>query len=226
MAALPALVGAGLALVLSTDAFLLYGTYVAHPVSAREAVARFRAAPGPALARGPHAGVYLYDTTGFSRVSTFGARREYPRVSARIVRPDAGCGWHEEVPLFDEHVETYHYCDGGLAAFGTRLTYFLVPGVMALECYAARCEGSGVTATVSYADEGFDRARNCSLVTVTTVLRGGATGGAVRRLCLDADGLVRSEERSVGIRVRSAFVGDVDYVEQATFTLRSVEPLR
>lgn len=217
-------VALGLALVLGTDAFLLYGSHVAHPVSAREAVSRFRSSPGPAVAGGPRAGVYLYDTEGYSRVSAFGVRRAYPRVSARIVRGH-GCGWREEVPLFAEHVETYDHCGGEQTGFGTRLSYFLVPSESSYACAAAACRGPGVTATLTVSAGGDDARLGCRRVTLTTVLRGDVTGGAVRRLCVAPSGLVVREERSVGVRVRSAFVGDVDYVERATFALRSAEPL-
>jgi hypothetical protein len=232
MAALPRLVGAALALVLGTDGFLVYGALVAHAVTPEEAVARYRRAPGPPVVAGPPPGVYTYDTTGYAHVDALGVRRTYPRVSSRIVRGH-GCGWREEVPLFTEHVETYDHCPGAEAGFGTRLTYFFVPAVTALRCADGRCvdEEHDVSADLTVAREGAGSAVvggaavACERVTVTTVLRGSNTGGAVRRLCLDPRGLVLTEERSVGIVARSAFVGQVVYTERATFTLRSLEPL-
>jgi hypothetical protein len=232
MAVSPRLVGAGLALVLATDAFLVYGARVVHPVSSTEAVARYRSDPGPADGQGPPRGVYLYDTTGYSRVSSLGVRRTYPAVTARIVRGHA-CGWREEVPVFDEHVETYDHCGAAQTGFGTRLTYFLVPAVTSFACVAGGCgdDANDVTATVresavtaGSADVG-GTARPCLRRTVTTVLRGSNTGAAVRRLCVAPSGLVLHEERSVSIAVRSRFVGLVQYTEQATFRLRSTQPL-
>ena len=210
--------------VVATDAFLLYGALVAHPVSAADAVGMFRRAPGAAVTAGPAAGVYLYDTTGYAHVDTLGVRRDYPRVSARIVRGH-DCGWREEVRLFAEHVETYDHCDGTQRAFGTRLTYFFVPASTSLTCDGPACRGNGVAATVTTSAAGVDPALGCRRVTVTTVLRGSNVGGAVRRLCVAPSGLVVTEERSVGVQVRSAFVGTVNYTEVATFRLRSPVPL-
>lgn len=233
MAALPRLLAGALTLVLATDAFLVYGALVAHAVSPEDALSRFRSSPGPAAVYGPDSGVYLYDTTGFARVDSLGVRRDYPRVSARIARGHGGC-WREEVPLFAEHVETYDHCPGLVeAGFGTRLTYFFVPAETDLRCVAGRCvdEANDVTADLTVTRDGVwsvvvgGAAVACERVTVTTVLRGSNTGGAVRRLCVGSNGLVLHEERSVGIVVRSAFVGRVTYTERATFTLRSLEPL-
>ena len=159
-------------------------------------------------------------------------RRTYPGVSARIVRAH-GCGWREEVPLFDEHVETYDHCPSGEAGFGTRLTYFFVLSVTSLRCAGGSCSDPAhdVAAALTVRPDGSGTAvvggavLPCERLTVTTVLRGSNTGGAVRRLCVAASGLVLTEERSVGIVADSAFVGQVTYTEQATFTLRSLEPL-
>lgn len=232
MAVSPRLVGAGLALVLATDAFLVYGARVAHPVSSADAVARFRSSPGPADVAGPPRGVYLYDTTGYSRVSSLGVRRAYPEVTARIVRGHA-CGWREEVPIFDEHVETYDHCGATDTGFGTRLTYFFVPAVTSFTCQVGSCadDEHDVTATMTTA---IDRSGSatvggvpqfCERRTITTLLRGSNTGAAIRRLCVAPSGLVLSEERSVSVVVRSAFVGRVRYTEEATFRLRSLDPL-
>lgn len=232
MAVSPRLVGAGLALVLATDAFLVYGAKVAHPVSADDAVARYRSSPGPADVAGPPRGVYLYDTTGWSRVSSLGVRRAYPEVTARIVRGHA-CGWREEVPIFDEHVETYDHCGTADTGFGTRLTYFFVPAVTSFACRAGSCadDEHDVTATTRTSiDRGGSATvggveQFCERRTITTILRGSNAGAAVRRLCVAPSGLVLHEERSVSIAVRSRFVGLVQYTERATFRLRSTEPL-
>ena len=52
-----------------------------------------------------------------------------------------------------------------------------------------------------------------------TALSGQSSGGAVRELWLDPDGLVVKEQRQVNLRVRSGFVGLLTYQEQATFLL-------
>ena len=52
-----------------------------------------------------------------------------------------------------------------------------------------------------------------------TALSGQSSGGAVRDLWLDPDGLAVKEERQVSLRVRSPFVGVLTYQEQASFLL-------
>ena len=52
-----------------------------------------------------------------------------------------------------------------------------------------------------------------------SALSGQSSGGAVRDLWLDRDGLVVKEERQVALRVRSGFVGLLSYEEQASFLL-------
>src|SRR4029450_1155483 len=54
---------------------------------------------------------------------------------------------------------------------------------------------------------------------LVTPLPGQSSGGAVRDLWLDPDGLVVKEERQVGLKVRSGFVGLLTYEERATFVL-------
>jgi hypothetical protein len=221
-------IAALLAVTLGLDAFVVYGATVDHPVGVVEAVRRFRAAPSAT------GGVYFYDTVGYERVDRLGIRRDYPRVSARIVRRD-GCAVREEVVLLREHTETYTSCNGVRTGFGTRLTYFFVPSVTDLTCDAGgacRDERHDVTASLDVTDEGAGNAvvggvtLPCRRVTVTTLLSGSNAGGARRELCVDADGLVLTERRSVGVVARSAFVGRVVYAEEATFTLRSTVPLR
>ena len=54
---------------------------------------------------------------------------------------------------------------------------------------------------------------------LVTALSGRASGGAVRDLWLDADGLVVREQREVSLEVRSGFVGLLTYEERASFVL-------
>lgn len=248
----PRLVAAGLALVLAGDAFLLWGDRVS-VVTPSAAVRAFRAGdPATAAPPLPAPGVYVYDTTGFERVNRLSIRRDYPRESVRVVRHGFGCAWREEVRLFEQHTETYDVCTDGADArdtgFGTRLSYYYVDSAMALTCgtggtrtgrslsvgesrtYACTGEGVSAQVTVTYEGEGtavVDEAEvPCRWVVVVTVLSGSNVGGARRALCTDErTGLVLTEERSVGVVVRSRYVGRVTYSEQATFRLRSLVPL-
>ena len=56
-------------------------------------------------------------------------------------------------------------------------------------------------------------------VRLLTALSGQSSGGAVRDLWLDRDGLVVKEDREVSLKVRSVFVGLLTYDERASFLL-------
>ena len=250
-------------LVLGLGVFLVAGARAANPVTRSDAVVRYANAPGfaglpgwnrPLTGGRPAPGVYLYATTGFARIDRLGVRRDYPATTARIVRLGPGCQWREQVAIFNEHLETYSACaqrgDQIDTGFGTRLTYFFVPGVTDLVCEpggtrTATGRTAGAAVTFRCADEDHDvvatgtatfrgvsavtvegRATPCRRVTIVTVLSGTTTGAASRELCTTPDtGLVLSETRTVGVGVRSRFVGRVAYTEQATFTLQSLTPL-
>jgi hypothetical protein len=156
-----------------------------------------------------------------------------------------GCRWRETVPIFTQHVETYDFCADGTDAddfaSSTSLTYFLVPGVQRFACApvgrrlltgqapgtsrAWRCvEGASVSANTSVyvgpetvqTGTGPVATRHLRLL---TALSGQSSGGAVRDLWLDSDGLVVKEEREVALKVRSGFVGLLTYEERASFVL-------
>ena len=235
--------------VAGADAFLLWGRGLATPVGAEQAAASFLTGPAPAggdlLGPRPPAGVYRYRTSGYERIDRFGVERAYPAETVRVVTWRGGCRWRETVPIFTQHVETYDFCAGGADAedfaYSTSLTYFLVPGVQRFACAPVgrrlltglppgatrswRCvEGTSVSAntTVYVGREtvqtpaGPVAARHLRLL---TALSGQSSGGAVRDLWLDPDGLVVKEEREVSLKVRSGFVGLLTYDEQASFLL-------
>ncbi|HEV8425399.1 MAG TPA: hypothetical protein VGS14_09460 [Actinomycetes bacterium] len=203
------------------------------------------AATGTATGPRPPAGVYRYRTSGYERIDRFGVNRVYPAETVRVITWRGGCRWRETIPIFDQHVETYDFCaDGDDAddfAYSTSLTYFLVPGVQRFACApvgrrlltgrrpgAARGWRCGEDASTSVnttvyrgaetvqTDGGAVATRHVRLV---TALSGRSTGGAVRDLWLDADGLVVKEEREVSLEVRSAFVGLLTYEERGGFLL-------
>lgn len=227
--------------VLLANAFLLVGDG-ARAVSVEDALEDFRHGEHATVPPLPAAGVYVYDTTGSERIDRLSIRRAYPAVTTRTVRAHA-CGYRETVTIFREHTETYDVCPDGVrdVAFGTRLTYYLVTSSMSLTCgrggsrvaaASYECTGDGTNASVTVTDEGLGSVTieevevPCRRVVVTTVLRGANAGGARRALCTDErTGLVLTEERSVGVSYRSAFVGRVTYTERATFRLRSLVPL-
>jgi hypothetical protein len=235
-------------LVAGADGFLLWGRGLATPVGAERAAADFLAGPAPAgelPGPRPPAGVYRYRTTGYERIDRFGVERAYPPETVRVISWRGGCRWRETVPIFTQHVETYDFCAGGADAddfaSSTRLTYFLVPGVQRFACAPVgrrlltgqppgtsrrwRCvEGASVSAntTVFVGREtvqtgaGPVATRHLRLL---TALSGQSSGGAVRDLWLDGDGLVVKEEREVSLKVRSGFVGLLTYEERAGFLL-------
>jgi hypothetical protein len=203
-----------------------------------------RAAAPPPAPR-PAAGVYRYRTTGSERIDRFGVERAYPAETVRVVTWRGGCRWRETVPLFTQHVETYDFCAGGADAddfaYATSLTYFLVPGVQRFACAPVgrrlltghrpgaarswRCvDGTSVSAnTTVYVGDETVRTATGPVATrhlrLLTALSGRSSGGAVRDLWLDPDGLVVKEEREVNLEVASVFVGRLTYRERASFLL-------
>jgi hypothetical protein len=234
--------------VAGANGFLLWARGLATPVAPEGAAASYLAGPAPAgdlPGPRPPAGVYRYRTTGYERIDRFGVERAYPAETVRVITWRGGCRWRETVPVFTQHVETYDFCaTGGDAedfAYSTSLTYFLVPGVQRFACAPTgrrllsgrrpgaarswRCvEGTSVSVNTTVfvgretvrTDAGPVATRHLRLL---TALSGQSTGGAVRDLWLDADGLVIKEERQVGLRVRSGFVGLLTYEERASFLL-------
>jgi hypothetical protein len=235
--------------VAGADGFLLWARGLATPVGPARAAADYLGRPGPGdgppPGPRPPAGVYRYRTSGYERVDRFGVERAYPAETVRVISWRGGCRWRETVPIFTQHVETYDFCSGGGDAddfaYATRLTYFLVPGVQRFACAPVgrrllggqrpgaarswRCmEGAStsVNTTVYVGPEtvqtgaGPVQTRHLRLV---TGLAGQSTGGAVRELWLDRDGLVVKEQREVSLRVRSGFVGLLTYEERASFLL-------
>lgn len=254
---------AGLVVVLLVDVFLVVGAKSLHRVTPADAAARYGQGPTFAGLPGwdrplggvrPLPGVYLYATTGSADIDRLGVRRRYPATTPRIVRHGPGCQWQEEVAIFREHVETYAACaiagDQREVAFGTRLSYFFIPGVTDLRCgeggsrtAAGRAVGKiftvfchddehDVDAEVGVTFVGVaqlrvgDQAVACRRLLVTTQLRGSTSGVAVRQLCVTPDtGVVVHEKRNVGVSIDSAFIGRVSYTEAAEFALTSMTPL-
>ncbi len=248
---------------LGLGSFVVYGARVTHPVSVTDALRRYADRPSYAgradaetstiAGTRPTAGVYRYTTAGSSRVDLLGIDRRYPATTWRVVRHGPGCQWEEEVPIFGEHVETYSACaaDGDQrdTGYGTRLTYFLVPGVGDATCSPggtrtghtlrkgessrfrcldpARQVRTDGTATFLGEERVMvdGRATPCRRVRVLTVMTGSTSGAALRVLCTDAStGLVLHETRTVGLTVENSFVGVVRYLESAEFTLQSTMP--
>jgi hypothetical protein len=198
----------------------------------------------------PAAGVYQYATSGSERIDRYGVERVYPPRTVRVISWRGGCRWRETVPIFAEHVETYDFCadgsDAAEVASSTSLTYFLVPGVQRFACAPVgrrllsgqrpgssrswRCVDGGSTSLTTAVLVGLETVRTLAgpvatrHVRLVTALSGQSTGGAVRELWLDPDGLVVKEQREVSLRVRSAFVGLVTYRERAGFLLRARPP--
>jgi hypothetical protein len=215
--------------------FLLWARGLATPVGPEQAAASFLAPAAPAAGLSgprPPAGVYRYRTSGHERIDRFGVDRAYPAETVRVVSWRGGCRWRETVPIFAQHVETYDFCATGRDAedfaSSTRLTYFLVPGSQRFACAPVgrrllsgrppgaarswRCVGPETVQTGT----GPVATRHLRLI---TALSGQSSGGAVRDLWLDRDGLVVREERQVELRVRSGFVGLLTYRERASFLL-------
>ena len=232
--------------VAGVDGFLLWARGLATPVGPERAAASYLAAAAPAgdlPGPRPEAGGYRYRTTGYERIDRYGIERRYPAETVRVVSWRGGCRWRETVPVFTQHVETYDFCATGADAedfaYATSLTYFLVPGAQRFACAPTgrrllagarpgasrswRC-GQGTSTSVNTTTfvgretvptpAGPVPTRHLRLI---TALSGRSSGGAVRDLWLDPDGLAVKEDRQVSLRVRSPFVGVLTYQEQASF---------
>jgi hypothetical protein len=244
LAAAAALVAVG------TPAFLLGGrAWVGH-VEPAEAVARFRRA-GPEAARPvpglPVPGVYRYRTTGGETISFFDYRRDYPATTVRIVtRRD--CGVREEQWFLVQHLEYYDRCGAGLPSYGTDIAYWWTHGTQDFRCDQGSFDGAdlrpGQSSRWTCSDED-TRAAQTTLhvgdetVTVagrstparhtrwTTEFSGATVGGAVVDDWFDpATGLVLREERHIGLKVGSPFVGRLTYADDSTYELVSDVPER
>ena len=211
----------------AADGFLLWGRALATPVGAGAGRGQLPDRPGapPAScpARGRPAGVYRYRTSGHERVDRFGIERAYPAETVRVISWRGGCRWRETVPIFTQHVETYDFCAGGADAddFAYADQPDLLPGAGrpavrlrprrpppaqragAGQSRSWRCvDGASVSANTTLylgpetvqTGAGPVATRHLRLL---SALSGQSSGGAVRDLWLDRDGLVVKEERQV-----------------------------
>jgi hypothetical protein len=235
--------------VAGAGGFLLWARGLATPVGPEHAASGFLTgqppAGGPPPGPRPAAGVYRYRTSGYERINRFGVERAYPPETVRVITWRGGCRWRETVPIFTQHVETYDFCADGRDAddyaYSTRLTYFLVPGTQRFACAPVgrrlltgqrpgaarswRCVEGGSASVNTTLQVGRETVQTDAGPVATTHVRlvaalsGQSTGGAVRDLWLDGDGLVVKEDRQVSLTVRSGFVGLLTYQERASFLL-------
>ncbi|MGQ0743061.1 MAG: hypothetical protein ACT4OS_01715 [Acidimicrobiales bacterium] len=230
--------------------FLAAGLAWSHPVEVAEAVARFRAA-GPRAAQPvaglPAPGVYRYATTGGERVSFLEHRRDYSPVTARIVTR-RGCGIREEQRFLVQHIEYYDRCGAALVAYGTDIAYWWTHGTQDFRCQPGSFDGSDLEVgqrsewvcadedtraaqTVEYlGDETVEvegRVLPARRTRWTTVFEGATRGSAVVDDWFDPrTGLVLREDRNIGLRTGSPFVGQVAYIDVSAYRLLSTTPLR
>ncbi|HEV3402343.1 MAG TPA: hypothetical protein VG078_11030 [Acidimicrobiales bacterium] len=244
------LVALGMLAAVGIPAFLIGGRYWVGHVDPAEAVARFRAA-GPSAAEVvpglPVPGVYRYRTTGGEDVSLFGYRREYPSVTVRIVTR-RGCGVREEQWFLVQHLEYYDRCGPGLVSYGTDIAYWWTHGTQDFTCEGGSFDGSDLQpgqrsewvcsdedtradqVTEYVGDEEVTvegrpvRARHTRW---STTFSGATEGGAVVDDWFDpATGLVLREERHIGLKVGSPFVGRLTYADNSTYELLATTPDR
>lgn len=236
--------------VVGAPAFLVGGTYWESRVDQREALARFRAA-GPeaavAVAGLPEPGVYRYSTTGGEKVSFLDYRREYSRVTHRIVTRH-GCGVRETQAFLTQHVEYYDRCGAALPTYGTDIAFWWTHGTQDFTCTPGSFDGSDLSpGGISEWECSDEDTRAHQVVehlgdeTVevegrrvaarhtrwTTTFSGATTGTAVVDDWFEPDtGLVLKEKRAIGLRVGSPFVGRLTYVDVSDYLLVSTTPLR
>ena len=244
------LAAAAALVVVGAPAFLIGGkAWVGH-VEPAEAVARFRQA-GPQAAEAapglPRPGVYRYRTTGGETISFFDYRRRYPATTVRIVTR-RGCGVREEQWFLVQHLEYYDRCGAALPSYGTDIAYWWTHGTQDFRCGPGSFDGSdlrpgqssrwtcrdqdtrAVQTTQYVADEVVTVAGRSVTARHTrwsTGFSGATSGGALVDDWFDpATGLVLREERHIGLRVGSPFIGRLTYTDNSTYELTSMEPER
>jgi len=244
------LIALGVIAAVGLPAFLVGGRYWVDAIDPAEAVVRFRAA-GPQAAEPvaglPVPGVYRYRTTGGERISLFDYRRDYSHVTVRIITRH-GCGVREQQWFLVQHLEYYDRCGAALPSYGTDIAYWWTHGTQAFKCgpgsfdgadlapggtsqWQCRDEDTRAAQKVEYLnDEPVDVAGRQMMARHTrwtTEFSGATDGGAVvDDWFAPADGLVLREERHIGLRVGSPFVGRLTYADNSTYQLLSTTPDR
>jgi hypothetical protein len=235
--------------VIGLPAFVIGGRYWVSEVSPPDAVARFRSAGASAaqpVAGLPEPGVYRYRTTGGERVSFLDHHRSYSPTTVRIVTR-RGCGVREEQRFLVQHLEYYDRCGDRLVSYGTDIAYWWTHGTQDFRCDGGSFDGRamrpGEESDWHCADEDTRADQTTTYVGDETVVvdgrellarhtkwstqfSGATQGSAVVDDWFDATtGLVLREERNIGLKVGSAFVGDVTYIDISSYTLLSAKPL-
>lgn len=236
--------------VIGLPSFVLGGRYWVSDVSPSETVARFRAA-GPGAAEPvsglPVPGVYRYRTTGGERISFLDYRRSYSPTTVRIVTR-RGCGVREEQRFLTQHLEYYDRCGDRLVAYGTDIAYWWTHGTQDFLCEGGSFDGRGIApgkesvwrcadedtradqTTTYVGDESVvveGRVLPARHLKWSTQFSGATQGSAIVDDWFDpTTGLVLREERNIGLKVGSPFVGDVTYIDVSSYTLESATPAR
>jgi hypothetical protein len=244
------LLAAAVLVVVGAPAFLIGGRYWVTHLEPAEALSRFHAAGADAsrpVDGLPVPGVYRYRTTGGEKVSFFDYEREYPSTTVRIVTR-RGCGVREEQWFLDQHLEYYDRCGAALPTYGTDIAYWWTHGTQDFVCDGGSFDGSdlrpGQSSRWTCRDEDTVATQTTLYVgdeTVTvagrpmaarhtrwnTEFSGATSGGAVVDDWFDpATGLVLREERHIGLKVGSPFVGRLTYADNSTYELLSATPER
>lgn len=211
---------------------------------------RFRAAgagAAEAIPGLPAPGVYRYRTTGGERISFLDYKRSYSATTVRIVTRH-GCGVREEQRFLVQHVEYYDRCGDSLVGYGTDIAYWWTHGTQDFRCESGSFDGramrAGEVSAWECSDEDTRAEQTTTYLADEEVVVGGRTmpsrhtrwvtkfsGATVGSAVVDdwfdpATGLVLREERNIGLKVGSGFVGDVTYIDVSTYTLESTAPAR
>jgi hypothetical protein len=210
---------------------------------------------GPAAAAAftkPAAGVYVYATTGYEKVSIGGSRHDYPKETYAAVRQQAGCQWESEHRVIEEHVETARYCGkpnvleflsstAAISFFGqteTRTvtcnppetTVQIGDPVGARRQYVCTMDGAGsrITETVTYLGRETLPIGGIPVESFHVVVDGTQHGEAEGTSRFEVwvhptTGLVLRNVSNVQSRSK-AFGTTVEYTQEASHTLKSLTP--
>jgi hypothetical protein len=226
--------GGAIVAVLGAGVFVVIERTRTHPVSVADAIEAFRAedvaaASEPQL---PSPGVYVYATTGGEELSLPGTRHDYPAETTIIVTHDE-CGWRERWSPLEERWDDRVLCPGGEPSHYTVHHEFL--GQVDERSFVCTdedaCSDGAVTSERVVAEVGRETigVGGTDVETVHTrvdeTTSGDSVGPVESHWWRTDDGLLVRHTTVVEMTSQTV-VGEVDYDEEITLELVSLDPRR
>jgi hypothetical protein len=226
--------GAGIVAVLGAGVLAVIDRTRTHPVSVADAVDSFRAEEVAAAETAPELpapGVYVYATTGGEQLSLPGTRHDYPAETTIIVTHDE-CGWRERWSPLEERWDERVLCPGGSPSHYVVHHEFLGQvDERSFVCADDACSDGAVTSERTVTVVGRetlvvdDAEVEAEHVRVDEITSGDSVGPVESHWWRTDDGLLVRHTTVVEMTSQTV-VGEVDYDEEITLELLSLEPRR